>query len=254
MTILRWFFLVSRKASKDLIGNEVLFLKNFSVNGLNVLLLYEVQTGYLLDGTWINFDDDGNILYNLLREFIGKSHSLILEKGDLGNKKTIELKGFKVFNRSQESQEKISKRFKLGILEEFEFLEEKRKDELKLDFFILENILYNCYILESPRYEAFQEFCGEIIKELLGESGNPEIKEKNDHIKDHFPEKMHWCKKCIHCATNSKKIKKTKYKCPGCSEIIGKDAALCLNQCFQRFHLNKIDPLMEKKPQKKKRN
>ena len=87
--------------------------------------------------------------------------------------------------------------------------------------------------------------------QLFAENEETNTNGKIFNEEDHFPEKMKNCKYCRVCHKALKK-KKTKYRCKACSDLYGKDIAMCVDKCFRVYHLDRESYNQRKKPIRKK--
>ena len=234
-TVLGNFLFLCKKNYKNTFSeyNEFV-LKTVNFEKASLVTLIDKESGYLIDGVWLTVEiNEETVITTLLADYAGSKFGIILEN-DWGLYESL-IWDMGLVVLSKVSHNKIPKEFFFAVIEEFEFLGEREKNDLKFDFFIIERFLFNCFVLEKPKYEHFYEFCQFFSKEFLGSQNNSSIKEKEAPA-DHYPEKMQWCKKCKICWNYNKINKKTKYKCIACSEERGSDVPLCLDKCFILWH------------------
>ena len=142
---------------------------------------------------------------------------------------------------------KIKKLWKITIWKEFD--PEHMKWSMELILFIFQVFFNNSYILYNSTYDdGFAVFKHAVIDDLLISSEKKIVIQtpcKRNHknvengIKQHFPDKMNYCKICKVCKKSNdlKKIKKkTLYKCKACSVNFGRDIPLCAYPCFGIYH------------------
>ena len=209
-------------------------LKTVNFEKASLVTLMEEESGYLIDGVVITAEtNEETVITTLLGDYAGSKFGIFLENNWAQYESLIWDMGLVVLSKN--SHDKIPKKLFFDVIEEFEFLGEREKNDLKFDFFIIERFLFNCFVMEKPKYEHFYEFCQFFSQELIGSQNNSSIKVEEASA-DHYPEKMNWCKKCKICCKYNKKNKKTKYKCIACSKKRGSDVALCLDKCFILWH------------------
>ena len=209
-------------------------LKTVNLENASLAILMEEESGYMIDGFVLTEETiKETVITTLLADYSGSKFGIILENEWAGYESLIDQMGLVVLSKN--SHNKIQKKFFFEVIEEFEFLDEREKNDLKFDFFIIERFLFNCFVMEKPKYEHFYEFCQFFSQELIGSQNHSSIKEEKASA-DHYPEKMTWCKKCKICWNYNNRNKKTKYKCMACSKKMGSDVPLCVEKCFILWH------------------
>lgn len=231
-------FLILGKKNYRRIGRKYneWVLKTINFEKASLAILMEEESGYLIDAFALTEETfEETVITTLLADYAGSKFGLILENEWLRYETLVEDMGLVVLCKA--SHEKNQNKLFFDVIDEFEFLDERKNRDLKFDFFIIERFLFNCFVMEKPKYEHFYEFCQFFSQELIGSQNNSSMKEEEASA-DHYPEKMRWCKKCKICWNYNKRNKKTKYKCMACSQKMGSDVPLCVDKCFILWHRN----------------